>query len=375
VNFRLVEDPPAARAAAAALKWPAELDAQDGARIGMPWRRPRHDVERSAHDFRVLMGRDLLVPFVELAARICSGLRHRFQGSTRLGHPGLRPGPLRYCSPGMLLDTHCHLDEKSFPEGADAVLARARAADVGACVCIGVGSLVMARGAVSLAEAWENVVSTVGVHPHDASTLDAQLEAELAGLARHERVVAVGEVGLDYHYDHSPHDEQGRVFRWAIELARQVKKPLVIHTREAPAETLGILREEGARDVGGVIHCFSEDRAFAEGALELGFYLSFSGIVTFKNARSIHEVATFAPSDRILVETDSPYLAPVPLRGKKCEPAYVVHTARRLAELRGTTLDAIERTTTENAARAFGFRLRERPDGGVALDMGGSENA
>ena len=273
----------------------------------------------------------------------------------------------------MLLDTHCHLDVASFPEGAPAVLERARAAGVAGCVSIGVGSLAHAESAVALAEQAENVVATVGVHPHDAQSLDPALEAALEALARRERVVAVGEVGLDFHYHHSPRAEQERSFRFAIDLARRVKKPLVIHTREAPAETLAILREEGARDVGGVIHCFSEDRAFAEAALELGFYLSFSGILTFKNARAIHEAATFAPKDRVLVETDSPYLAPVPLRGKKCEPAFVVHTARRLGELRGETLEAVATQTSENAARAFQFRVRALASGGVALDTGGTK--
>ena len=137
-------------------------------------------------------------------------------------------------------------------------------------------------------------------------------------------------------------------------LARAVKKPIVVHTRSAPADTLAILESEGARDVGGVIHCFSEDRAFAERALDLGFYLSFSGIVTFKTAKSVHDVAAWAPADRILIETDSPYLAPVPLRGKPCEPAYLVHTARRVAELRGIGLDELAELTTRNASRAFG---------------------
>jgi TatD DNase family protein len=273
----------------------------------------------------------------------------------------------------VLFDTHCHLDDGSFPEGADAVMERARAAGVGAFAVIGVGSAAHAEGAVRLAERAPNVVATAGVHPHDASTLDAALEATLETLSRNERVVAIGEVGLDHHYDHSPRELQARAFRWAIALARRVGKPLVIHTREAPAETLAILREEGARDVGGIIHCFSEDRAFAEGALELGFFLAFSGIVTFKNARAVHEVAAFAPADRILVETDSPYLAPVPLRGKKCEPAFVVHTARRLAELRQSSLEAVESLTTENAARVFRLALRELPGGGVALDTGGTK--
>jgi TatD DNase family protein len=170
-------------------------------------------------------------------------------------------------------------------------------------------------------------------------------------------VRALGEVGLDHHYDHSPRDVQAEVFRRMVALARSVKKPLVIHTRAAPGETLAILEDEGARDVGGIIHCFSEDLGFAKRALDLGFYLSFSGILTFKNAHSVHEVARVAPADRILVETDSPYLAPVPLRGKKCEPAFVVHTAKRLAELRGASAGEIETLTTENAARAFGVAL------------------
>lgn len=268
----------------------------------------------------------------------------------------------------MLFDTHAHLDAETFPEGVVAVIGRAEAAGVKAFASIGVGSLQHARNAVSLAETTPNVVATIGVHPHDASTLGAALETDFAALAEHQRVVAVGEVGLDYHYENSPKDVQAVVFRRAIALARRLGKPLVIHTREAAADTLAILREENARDVGGIIHCFSEDQPFARAALELGFYLSFSGILTFKNARSIHEAAAFAPEDRLLVETDSPYLAPVPLRGRKCEPAFVVHTARRLAELRGADPDRIAAATTQNAARAFGLALEEKNGGGVTLD-------
>jgi TatD DNase family protein len=259
----------------------------------------------------------------------------------------------------MLFDTHCHLDAGYFPEGADAVLARAGAAGVRAFACIGVGSLEMAHFAVGLAERRPDVVATVGIHPHDAGGVTAALEAELGELAARERVVAVGEVGLDYHYDHSPRETQKDVFRRAIALARQLGKPLVIHTRSAPDDTLEILGAEGARDVGGIIHCFSEDRAFAARALDLGFYLSFSGILTFKNARSVHDVAAWAPDDRLLVETDSPYLAPVPLRGKPCEPAYVTHTAARLAELRGTDLARVSALTTENAAKVFRLAVGE----------------
>jgi len=212
---------------------------------------------------------------------------------------------------------------------------------------------------VALARAESDVVAAVGVHPHDAASADSSLVDAIAALAREPKVVAVGEIGLDYHYDHSPRDVQKDVFRRFIALARELDKPIVIHTRNAPADTITILREEGARDVGGIIHCFSEDRAFAERALDLGFDLSFSGIVTFKNAHSIQDVAGWAPADRVLIETDSPYLAPLPLRGKRCEPAFIVHTARRVAELRGIPFEDLAQITSENAVRRF--RLDDQP--------------
>ncbi|HMJ56042.1 MAG TPA: TatD family hydrolase [Polyangiaceae bacterium] len=258
----------------------------------------------------------------------------------------------------MLVDSHCHLDPVYLPGGPDDVLKRAKAAGVGTFVCIGVGrDLGAARAAVALARARDEVFATVGVHPHDAATTDEEGHREIARLAQDPRVVAIGEIGLDFHYDHSPRAVQKQVFRRMIAFAREQKKPIVIHTRSAPADTLAILEEENARDVGGIIHCFSEDRAFAERALGLDFDLSFSGILTFKSAHAIREAARYAPSDRILVETDSPFLAPVPLRGKPCEPAYIVHTARCLAELRGETLDVIARQTTANAAKRLGLSL------------------
>jgi TatD DNase family protein len=255
-----------------------------------------------------------------------------------------------------LVDTHCHLDPHYFPDGPDAVIARAKSAGVVGFVVVGVGGdLAPARSAVALAEARPTeVAASVGVHPHDATTLDDTLHAELASLATRKSVVSVGEIGLDYHYDHSPRDVQRSVFARLIALAREVKKPIVVHTREAAEDTLAILTAEGARDVGGIIHCFSEDRPFAERALDLGFYLSFSGIVTFKNTRAVQEVAAWAPLDRVLVETDSPYLAPVPMRGKPCEPAYVAYTAARVAALRGMDTDALAAATTANAQRCFG---------------------
>lgn len=253
-----------------------------------------------------------------------------------------------------LIDTHCHLDTGYFPEGADAVIERANAAGVGAFMVIGVGEASVVRQAVALAERRSDVVAAIGVHPHEAADMSEAYFAEIEAAAVHPRVRCVGEIGLDYHYDHSPRDVQQTVFRRFVGLARQVKKPIVIHTREAATDTLNILREENARDVGGIIHCFSEDRAFAEAALDLGFDLSFSGILTFKTAKAIQEAAAFAPSDRILVETDAPYLAPVPLRGKKCEPAHVAHTAGFLAKLRNVTLDELVATTTANALRRLG---------------------
>jgi TatD DNase family protein len=259
-----------------------------------------------------------------------------------------------------LVDSHCHLDAQYFPSGPDDVLARAEAVGVVGLVVVGVGrDLAPARSAIALARrASERVAAVVGVHPHDAAVLDDAMYADLAELARAPEVAAVGETGLDFHYDHSPRDVQRAVFARLVALARAVGKPSVVHTREAPGETLDVLEREGARDVGGIIHCFSEDVPFARRALDLGFDLSFSGIVTFKNARGVHEAAAFAPGDRIHVETDSPYLAPIPMRGKTCEPAYVVHTARRVAEIRGEAFDAFcarSRANTERRlGRAFG---------------------
>jgi TatD DNase family protein len=254
-----------------------------------------------------------------------------------------------------IVDTHCHLDPHYFPEGPEPVMARAAAAGVVGYVVIGVGrDLAPARAAVALAKAFpDRVAASVGVHPHDATTLDEPRHAELASLAALPEVVAVGEIGLDYHYDHSPRDLQRTVFARLIAVARAVKKPIVVHTREAAEDTLAILAAEGARDVGGIIHCFSEDRPFAERALDLGFDLSFSGIVTFKSARAVQEVAAWAPLDRILVETDSPYLAPVPMRGKPCEPAYVAYTVARVAELRSMDVAVLAEATTANAERRF----------------------
>ncbi|MBI2394267.1 MAG: TatD family hydrolase [Deltaproteobacteria bacterium] len=258
-----------------------------------------------------------------------------------------------------VIDSHCHVPVSGHGgraprEPADDVLSRARAAGVRGFVVVGVGETTLeARDAIGLAQRHPDVVASVGVHPHDARLCDDTMVDELRALARDPRVAAVGEIGLDFHYDHSPRDQQRAVFRRFVGVARELGKPIVIHTRSAGQEVLEILEQEGARDLGGVIHCFSEDLPFARRALDLGFDLSFSGIVTFKTATAIHEVGRFVPKERYLVETDAPYLAPVPLRGKLCEPAYVVYTARHLAELRGVAPEDVARESSDNARRRF----------------------
>jgi TatD DNase family protein len=268
-----------------------------------------------------------------------------------------------------LADAHCHLDPHHFREGADAVMERAAAAGVVGFVVVGLageregkGSLEPAGFAVDLARRLPGrVAACVGVHPHDARLWTPALDDDLRTLAGDPDVAAVGEIGLDYHYDHSPRDVQCDVFARCIAIARSVRKPIVVHTRSAPSDTLDVLDREGARDVGGIIHCFSEDRAFAARALDLGFDLSFSGIVTFKTSIAIQEVAAWAPADRILVETDSPYLAPVPFRGKKNEPAQVAVTARRVAELRGVAAEDLFATTLASTERRFGKHFSPAP--------------
>ncbi len=258
--------------------------------------------------------------------------------------------------PEALIDSHCHLDFADFGAEREAILARGRAEGIAWFVTIGSGRATeSAPDAVALADAHRDVVATVGIHPHDAvHATDAALDA-MQSLARRERVVAVGEVGLDYHYDHSPREAQREAFRRFVALAKAVRKPLVIHTRAAPDDTLAILREEGAREVGGVIHCFSEDAAFAKAAMDLGFDISFSGIVTFKKSDDLRAAAKTVPLERMLIETDSPYLAPMPFRGKRNEPSYLARTAAHLAGTLGLAERDLRRATTANAVRRFGL--------------------
>jgi TatD DNase family protein len=255
-----------------------------------------------------------------------------------------------------LFDTHCHLDDPRLAAELDDVLARAAAAGVERMTTIGcVRDLEGLDSAASLARRFAHVSATVGVHPHDAQRYGDDLHEAIAAKATAPEIVAVGEMGLDFFYDNSPRETQQEVFRRQIALARAVNKPIVVHTRDAAAETLAILREERAADVGGIIHCFSEDAAFAKAALDLGFVSSFSGIVTFKKSTAIQEAARSQPADALLVETDAPYLAPVPKRGRRNEPAYVEHTARFIAELRGEDPEALAERAFANATRLFGL--------------------
>ena len=255
----------------------------------------------------------------------------------------------------MLFDTHCHLDDPRLFEELDAVLDRASEAGVRRITAIGCASdTASLMSAVEIARQHPGWISaTVGVHPHDAKDLDDALCDAIRDAGADSTVVAIGETGLDFHYDHSPHRIQEEAFRKQIAIAKELGKPLVVHTRSAPKQTLQILREEQAKDVGGIIHCFSEDAPFASAALDLGFVSSFSGIVTFKKAIAVQEAAMKQPLDALLVETDAPYLAPIPRRGKRNEPAYVAYTAARIAEIRGVDPEALAQATYENALRIF----------------------
>jgi len=255
----------------------------------------------------------------------------------------------------MLIDSHAHLDDARFDADRDAVLQRAWDAGVRKILTIGNGSSPdqMACG-IPLAEAHDWLCTSVGVHPHDAAKVEERHYSLIEDLARHPAVVAIGETGLDYFYDNSPRDIQRAVFRRQVALAKQLDLPVIVHTRHADADTQEILKDEAPRR--GVIHCFTSSAEFADFALSIGFAISFSGIVTFPNARALAEVARRIPSDRILIETDCPYLAPVPHRGKRNEPGFVADTARFVAGLRGVAVQEFGTQTASNFNSMFGLK-------------------
>jgi len=251
-----------------------------------------------------------------------------------------------------LIDSHAHLQDKEFRNDLDKVLARATQAGVEKIVCIGF-DYSASQKAVELTRKSQNIYATVGIHPHDAKTLDDQTLEKIYNLALNPQVVAIGEIGLDYYRNLSPVEQQKKAFVEQIKIARELGKPVVIHDRDAHQDVLDIIKKEKAGINGGIMHCYSGHLPLALELIKEGFYISFAGPLTFKNAKKTHEVAQKINIDRVLVETDCPYLTPEPHRGKRNEPAYVKLVAQKLAELRGMTLEEISRITSANSRRVF----------------------
>ena len=259
--------------------------------------------------------------------------------------------------PLELIDTHCHLDLDPLAGSVDAVLARAQAAGVRACLTIGT-SVEASRANVEIARAHPMVRAAVGVHPNDADTVTDETLAQIESLARDPVVAAIGEVGLDEYRQEASPANQRRVLRGFIAIAQRCRLPLAIHCRNAYEPLLDILREAGQPPLGGVIHCASGPPEFIQGALELGFHISFAGNVSFPNAHALRALVPLVPDNRLLLETDAPFLAPQPVRGARNEPAYVAHTAACLAQVRATTVEALGAVTSANARRLFGFSVK-----------------
>jgi TatD DNase family protein len=257
-----------------------------------------------------------------------------------------------------MIDSHCHLAGEEFAADLAAVVDRAREAGLHSALCIlGSGDAAEAARARTVREAWPAVRFSIGIHPHHAGDFAGNLSAAIAALGGEvvrERACAIGEIGLDYHYDFSPRDVQQEVFRAQLRLARELQLPVIIHTREATEDTFAILRDEGGGELRGVFHCFTGDDAMARAALDVGFHLSFAGIVTFPRAESLRDAAKLVPAHRLLAETDSPYLAPVPYRGKRNEPAYVARVIEALAAARGEARDDVAEKTMGNFHELFG---------------------
>ncbi len=261
----------------------------------------------------------------------------------------------------MIVDTHCHLADTKFRDDVEAVIARASEAGVAQIISVGaIGPVENDRLTVEIAERHPNVFAAVGVHPHDARDCTPERIAQLRELAASKKVVAIGESGLDFHYMHSPPDAQEASLRAQLALAAELDLPIVIHCREAEQRLVEIVREAGIPSRGGVIHCFTGDTKAAREFLALGFCISFSGIITFKNSAPIREAATIVPDDRVMVETDAPYLAPEPYRGKRNEPAYVMRTLEVLANLRRVEAMALGAKIIANAARIFRLPLSSK---------------
>lgn len=262
----------------------------------------------------------------------------------------------------MLVDSHCHIDSDAFDEDRDEVVRRANDAGISAMLNIGTGDPHSQdfRKAVAVAEKYENVFASVGVHPHDAKLYDDKVEEHLVDLAKNSRkVIAWGEIGLDFYYDHSPRDVQLEVFRRQIRTARELDLPIIIHSRDADRETVEVLTEECSNSEfrGGIMHCFGGTAAMAEALMKIGFLISFAGNVTFKKAENLRDAARVVPLGKLLVETDCPFLTPIPFRGKRNEPAFVEHTARFLADMYGVAFEDLASATTQNFLDFFDLRI------------------
>ena len=269
----------------------------------------------------------------------------------------------------MTIDIHTHLEMEAFEGDREAVLERAAEAGIAAIITVGT-TIPDCEKAVALARSYWSVYAAVGIHPHDAKGMDDSTCDRLRALAREDKVVAIGEIGLDFFYNLSPREVQLRRFEEQLDLAEELELPVIIHNREAHAETLGVLRPRKGR-LRGVLHCYSGDLAMAGECLALGFHLSVAGPLTYPNAGRLREVARIIPLDRLLIETDAPYLAPQAYRGKRNEPAYVVETARRLAEIRGLPFEDLARLTSANARRLFNL---ERKDDELVKSLKSHEN-
>jgi len=256
----------------------------------------------------------------------------------------------------MLFDTHAHLDDTKFQGETDKVIARAKEAGVSLIVNVGY-NLRHARQSIALAEQYDFIYAAVGLHPHDAKDGNKAFWEEIYKLARHPKVVALGEMGLDYYWDNSPRDVQREVFRQQIGVAKDLQLPIIIHDRDAHQDVLTIVREERAFEVGGVFHAYSGNWELAKEVLELGFYISIGGPVTFNNARKILEVVEKAPLESLLIETDCPYLTPHPYRGKRNEPGYVQLVAEKIAEIKNISYEKVASATKENGMKLFGIKI------------------
>ena len=257
----------------------------------------------------------------------------------------------------MLIDTHIHLDDSCYDKDRDTLITQAGEEGIDYIITVA-SDLESSKRCVRLAEEFSSLYVAVGIHPHEAKTVDEDIYLQLNELAKGKKVVAIGEIGLDYHYHHSPREVQRKVFRNQMRVAKELGLPVIIHHREALPEAIELVKKEGIKE--GVFHCFSGSLQQAEEVISLGFYVSVAGPVTFKNAKSLRELVRKLPLDRLLIETDGPYLSPHPLRGKRNEPAYLKYIAEKIAELKNLSLDEIARRTTENAKRLFKIAIQEK---------------